>query len=118
MVSRAIKRRAGSAPFRELSRKGPIPLGLATETSAGRLRYRAIIHVAGMNLFFRSSERAIRSCVRNALAIADARDYGSIALPVIGAGTRGMSHERALRIIKEEAELSRYGGEVRIVRYR
>lgn len=46
-VSGAIKRRAGHAPFRELARLGPIPLGGAVLTSAGRLPHRAIVHVAG-----------------------------------------------------------------------
>ena len=58
-VSGAITRRAGYEPFRELARKGPIPLGAAVVTGAGRLPFRAIIHVAGINLFWRSSvERA------------------------------------------------------------
>src|SRR5438874_9181701 len=65
-VSGAIKRRAGYVPFRELGRKGPIPLGGAVETNAGRLPFKAIIHVAGINLLWRSSERSIRASVRNA----------------------------------------------------
>ena len=68
-VSGAIKRRAGYQLFRELARHGPIPLGGAVETSAGRLPFRAIIHVAGISMFWRSSERAIRGCVRSALGI-------------------------------------------------
>ncbi len=46
-VSGAIKRRAGYEPFRELARHGPITLGDAVQTVAGRLPFRAIIHVAG-----------------------------------------------------------------------
>ena len=65
-VSGAIKRRAGYAPFRELGRKGPIPLGGAVETCPGRLPFKAIIHVAGINMLWRSSERSIRDSVRNA----------------------------------------------------
>lgn len=38
-VSGAIKKRAGYAPFRELGRKGPIPLGGAVATGAGKLPY-------------------------------------------------------------------------------
>src|SRR5687768_13024288 len=49
-VSGAIKRRAGYAPFREVGRHGPMPLGSAVFTSAGRLPHRGIIHVAGINL--------------------------------------------------------------------
>jgi O-acetyl-ADP-ribose deacetylase (regulator of RNase III) len=44
-VSGAIKRRAGKAPFRELARHGPMALGSAVLTSAGRLPYAGIIHV-------------------------------------------------------------------------
>jgi O-acetyl-ADP-ribose deacetylase len=117
-VSGAIKRRAGYEPFRELSRKGPIPLGGAVETSAGRLPFRAIIHVAGISMFWRSSERAIRGSVRSALAIARERGYRSVAFPLIGAGTGGYSPDRALGIMQDEARQSDYDGEVRLVRFR
>ena len=95
-VSGAIKRQAGYGPFRELARHGPIPLGGAVKTSAGRLSFRAIIHVAGINMFWRSSERAIRGCVRNALGIAREQGYRSIAFPLIGASTGGYSPEKVL----------------------
>lgn len=117
-VSGAIKRRAGHAPFRELGRRGPIPLGGAVETGAGRLPFRAIIHVSGISMFWRSSERAIRGCVRSALALARERGYRSIAFPLIGAGTGGFSPERALDIMQDEARKTDYEGEVRIVRFR
>ena len=58
-VSGAIKRRAGLAPFRELARRGPMPLGSAVLTAAGNLPYAGIIHVAGINLLWRASERSI-----------------------------------------------------------
>jgi O-acetyl-ADP-ribose deacetylase (regulator of RNase III) len=117
-VSGAIKRRAGYEPFRELARRGPIPLGGAVETSAGRLPFRAIIHVAGISLFWRSSERAIRGCVRSALGIARERGYRSIAFPLIGAGTGGFSPGRALDLMQDEARLTDYAGEVRLVRFK
>lgn len=117
-VSGAIKRRAGHEPFRELARHGPITLGGAVETSAGRLPFRAIIHAAGISMFWRSSERAIRGCVRSALGIARKRGYRSIAFPLIGAGTGGFQPERALAIMQDEAGQYEYGGEVRIVRFK
>ena len=117
-VSGAIKRRAGYGPFRELGRRGPIPLGGAVETGPGRLPYRAIIHVAGISMFWRSSERAIRGCVRNALGIARQRGYRSIAFPLIGTGTGGFPPERALGIMQDEARHIDYDGEVRLVRFR
>jgi O-acetyl-ADP-ribose deacetylase (regulator of RNase III) len=116
-VSGAIKRRAGYGPFRELARHGPIPLGGAVQTGAGRLPFRAIIHVAGINMFWRSSERAIRGCVRSALGIAREKSYRTIAFPLIGAGTGGCPPEKVLEIMQDEVGMSEYDGEVRIVRF-
>jgi O-acetyl-ADP-ribose deacetylase (regulator of RNase III) len=117
-VSGAIKKRAGYEPFRELGRSGSIPLGGAVVTGAGRLRFRAIIHVAGISMFWRSSELAIRGCVRNALDIARERGFRSVAFPLIGAGTGGFSPELALKIMQDEAKKVDYDGEVRFVRFR
>jgi len=117
-VSGAIKRRAGYQPFRELSRHGPIPLGGAVETTAGRLPFRAIIHVAGISMVWRSSERAIRGCVRSALGIAREKGYRSIAFPLIGAGTGGYAPGKVLEIMQDEAGQNEYHGEVRIVRFK
>jgi O-acetyl-ADP-ribose deacetylase (regulator of RNase III) len=41
-VSDAIKRRGGTGPFKELRKHGPIPLGGAVLTWAGRLPYKGI----------------------------------------------------------------------------
>src|SRR5580658_7731195 len=70
-VSGAIKRRAGTAPFRELAKFGPIPLGEAVKTSAGRLPFKAIIHVAGINMLWRASERSIRGSALSAMRIVE-----------------------------------------------
>ncbi|MGL4460615.1 MAG: macro domain-containing protein, partial [Planctomycetia bacterium] len=88
-VSRAIKKRGGLEPFRELARKGVLPLGGAVETGAGRLPFKAIIHVVGINLLWRSSEWSVRESVRNATALAKERGYRSIAFPLVGAGSGG-----------------------------
>jgi O-acetyl-ADP-ribose deacetylase (regulator of RNase III) len=116
-VSGAIKRRAGYGPFWELGRNGPIPLGGAVETSAGKLPYKAIIHVAGINMFWRSTERSIRDSVRNALKLAKAKGYRSIALPLIGAGTGGRNEGKVLAMIQDELGRLEFDGEVRIVRF-
>ncbi|MBX3448536.1 MAG: macro domain-containing protein [Planctomycetaceae bacterium] len=117
-VSGAIKRRGGLEPFRELGRMGSILLGKAVETSAGKLPFKAIIHVAGINLLWRSSERSIRDSVRNALALATKRGDHSIALPLIGAGSGGGNPERVQNLIVDELSRCEFDGEVRVVRYR
>ncbi|MGZ5978157.1 MAG: macro domain-containing protein [Isosphaeraceae bacterium] len=101
-VSGAIKRRAGPAPFKELRRSGLIPLGGAVRTLAGRLPYRSIIHVAGINLLWRASERSIRDSVRNAVQLAVEHGDRSVAFPLIGAGSGGFDPERATQIMLDE----------------
>jgi len=101
-VSGAIKRRAGLQPFRELARMGPIPLGSAVQTSAGRLPHRVMLHVAGINLLWRASERSIRGSARSAVALAQKLGLRSIAVPIIGAGSGGVRPERAEQWLLEE----------------
>ncbi|MEX0867014.1 MAG: macro domain-containing protein [Pirellulales bacterium] len=117
-VSGAIKKRAGIGPFREVGKFGPIPLGQAVETGAGRLPYKSIIHVAGINMLWRSSERSIRDSVQNAMKIVKAKGYRSVGLPLIGAGSGGGKVEQVLQLIQDELETICYEGEVVIVQYR
>jgi O-acetyl-ADP-ribose deacetylase (regulator of RNase III) len=101
-VSGAIKRRGGNAPFKEVAKHGAIPLGGAVLTSAGKLPFKAIIHVAGINLLWRASERSIRDSARNAIALAEQHGYQSIALPLIGAGSGSFHQDRAQSILLDE----------------
>ena len=101
-VSGAIKRRAGNSPFRELARRGPLPLGGAVLTHAGRLPDSAIIHVAGINLLWRSSEYSIRASTRNAISLAKQHGFRSVAFPLIGAGSGGGHPDRVLAFMRDE----------------
>ena len=116
-VSGAIKKRAGLQPFRELGKIGAIPLGNAVETSAGKLPFKSITHVAGINMLWRSSEQSIRDSVKNAMKIAVEQNYNSIALPLIGAGTGGGKSDKILEIIQSELDTIQFNGEVVLVRY-
>lgn len=117
-VSGAIKRRAGKEPFRTLGRLGMIPLGGAVETGPGTLPFKAIIHVAGINLLWRSSEWSVRESVRNAMALAMRKGYKSIAFPLVGAGSGGGKAERVQSWMEQELAGVEYDGEVRIVRFK
>ena len=117
-VSGAIKRRAGYKPFRELGRIGVIPLGSAVSTSSGKLRYKSIIHVAGINLCWRSTEKSIRLSTRNALLKAKQNNFKSIAFPLLGAGTGGKSKNLVLSWMKEELNRVEFDGDVLIVRFK
>ena len=117
-VSGAIKRRAGLQPFREVGRKGAIPLGEAVLTSAGRLPFRGIIHVAGINLLWRSSEFSVRRSVHSALALAAREGFASVAFPLIGAGSGGGSALVVERFMLDEFSRQPYTGAVFLVRYK
>ena len=101
-VSGAIKRRGGTVPFKEVGSHGPIPLGGAVLTPAGRLPFKGIIHVAGINMLWRASERSIRDCVKNAMRLAQEKGFVSIAFPLIGAGSGGFNQEQAKTLMLDE----------------
>jgi O-acetyl-ADP-ribose deacetylase (regulator of RNase III) len=101
-VSGAIKRRSGTAPFKEVRRHGSILLGGAVLTSAGTLPFKGIIHVAGINMMWRASERSIRDSVKNAVRVAYEKGFRSIAFPLIGAGSGGFAQDQAKALMLDE----------------
>lgn len=117
-VSGAIKKRGGFQPFRELGKHGPIPLGHAVLTTAGRLPFRAIIHVAGINMLWRASERSIRDSVLNAMRLVDDKGFSSVAFPIIGAGSGGFNQATALQIMQDEIDSIRAAASVILVEYK
>ncbi|MEP6757186.1 MAG: macro domain-containing protein [Chthonomonadales bacterium] len=117
-VSGAIKRKGGVEPFRELARQGPIPLGDAVLTSAGRLPFRGIIHIAGINMLWRASEHSIQRSVRSAMEIVRSEGFMSVAFPIIGAGSGRFNESQAMVIILEELKKIEFDGKVVVVQYR
>lgn len=101
-VSGAVKRRGGTAPFKEVGRHGAISLGGAVLTSAGKLPFKGIIHVAGINMLWRASEWSIRESVKNAVWLAHEKGFASIAFPLIGAGSGGFNEKQAKALMLDE----------------
>lgn len=62
-VSGAIKKQGGTAPFKKLARYGPINLGGARLTGPGKLPFKAIIHVTGINMFWMATRESISNSV-------------------------------------------------------
>ncbi len=117
-VSGAIKKRGGTEPFREVRKFGTLTLGQAVLTGAGRLDFKAIIHVAGINAFWRASEYSVRESVRNAIALANKEGFKSLAFPLIGAHSGGLNEARSLAYILDELGKAEGSGEVRVVKFR
>lgn len=116
-VSGAIKKRAGSKPFKALAKCGPIPLGRAVETHAGKLKFKSIIHVAGINLLWFATRFSIQESVRNAMKIVNSKYYNSVAFPIIGSGSGNRGRDKALSNMLEAFKVIESNSDVRIVKY-
>lgn len=117
-VSGAIKKKGGYAPFKELAKFGPIPLGEARQTSAGTLPFQAIIHVAGINIFWVATQYSVTNAVRNAMNIVNKEGYRSVAFPLIGAGSGNRNQEWSLNLMLETFKQIETQASVLIVRYK
>ena len=116
-VSGAIKKRGGYKPFKEVARFGAIPLGEARLTSAGKLPFKAIIHVAGINMFWFATKYSISQSVENAMSIINRDGYNSVAFPLIGAGSGNRGAAFSLDIMQAAFDDIRSNAKVFIVRY-
>jgi len=117
-VSGAIKKRGGFTSFKEVRKHGPIPFGGAVLTSAGRLPFRGIIHVAGINMLWHATEQSIRDSVRNAMRIVNDKKFQSVAFPIIGAGSGVFNADRALALMLDEFKTIQSDAEVLVVKYK
>ncbi|MGD2085821.1 MAG: macro domain-containing protein [Candidatus Aminicenantes bacterium] len=117
-VSGAIKKKAGFAPFREVAKHGPIKLGHAVLTGSGRLKYKGIIHVAGINMFWCATEKSIRGSVHSAMTIVKEKGFQSVAFPIIGAGSGSYNTEKALSIMLDEFDSIKFSASVTVVKYK
>jgi O-acetyl-ADP-ribose deacetylase (regulator of RNase III) len=104
--------------FREVAKHGPIPLGGAVATSAGMLPFKAIIHVAGINMLWRASKFSVEESVKNAMGVAAGLRVQSIAFPIIGAGSGGFGEDQALALMRRVLEGLQSPIHVTVVRFR
>lgn len=98
-VSRAIKKQGGTKPFKELSALGPIELGGARLTGPGKLPFKAIIHVAGINMFWLATKQSISNSVINAMSIVERERFNSVAFPLIGSGSGNRGKDFSLKVM-------------------
>jgi O-acetyl-ADP-ribose deacetylase (regulator of RNase III) len=88
-VAGALKRAGGPEVEAEALSKGPIPVGEAAVTGAGRLPCRYVIHAAVMGQDLRTDAEKIRHATRNSLLRADELGVKTIAFPALGTGVGG-----------------------------
>jgi len=102
-VAGAIKRAGGEEIEREAVAKGPIPVGTAVATGAGRLQARYVVHGAVMGQDLRTNADLVARTTRACLEVADGLGCASIALPAFGTGVGGFPVDECARIMVVEA---------------
>jgi O-acetyl-ADP-ribose deacetylase (regulator of RNase III) len=102
-VAGAIKGAGGDEIEREAVAQGPIEVGEAVATSAGRLPARWVIHGAVMGQDLRTDADLVRRTTVSCLRVADELGAESLALPAFGTGVGGFPLEDSARIMVEAA---------------
>lgn len=84
----------GSAYIRE---HGPIPVGEAVVTTAGKLEFKGVIHAVGPRLGDGNEEEKLTETVSNALLRAHEHGWRSVAFPAISSGIYAVPFETCAR---------------------
>jgi O-acetyl-ADP-ribose deacetylase len=98
-VAGAIKRAGGQEIEREAVALGPIEVGEAVATGAGRLAARWVIHGAVMGQDLRTDAELVRRTTESCLRVADELGAKSLALPAFGTGVGGFPLDECARIM-------------------
>ena len=102
-VAGALKRAGGDEIEREAMALGPIAVGTAVATGAGRLRARHVVHGAVMGQDLRTSPELVAATTRACLVLADELGCASLALPAFGTGVGGFPIGECARLMVAEA---------------
>jgi O-acetyl-ADP-ribose deacetylase (regulator of RNase III) len=116
-VSGQLKKLGGTQPFKEVGKQGLLKVGQAVRTSAGRLPFRHVIHVAALEWYWRASERSVRISAANAVDLAIELNVESIAFPLLGTGTGGMRQNKSIDLISGACSDYAPDLQVLVVRY-
>jgi len=103
-VAGALKRAGGDEIEHEAMAQGPIELGTAVATAAGRLHARYVVHGAVMGQDLRTNAELVRRTTRSCLDVADELGCRSLALPAFGTGVGGFPLDECARIMVGEAQ--------------
>jgi O-acetyl-ADP-ribose deacetylase (regulator of RNase III) len=100
-VAGAIRRAAGPAVQDECDAHGPIMVGEAAITGAGKLRARYVIHAASMALGGRTTRSSLKSSMNHAFLLAHQHGVDTIAVPAVGTGIAGFAIDECARVMAE-----------------
>ncbi len=100
-VAGAIKRAGGEEIEREAVALGPIAVGDAVATTAGRLAARWVVHGAAMGQDLRTDTGLVRRTTASCLRVAEELGAASLALPAFGTGVGGLALDDCARAMVE-----------------
>jgi O-acetyl-ADP-ribose deacetylase (regulator of RNase III) len=98
-VAGALKRAGGDEIEHEAVARGPIPVGEAVATGAGRLPAKWVIHGAVMGQDLRTNAQLVEQTTLNVLRLADELVAQSLALPAFGTGVGGFPLDECARLM-------------------
>jgi O-acetyl-ADP-ribose deacetylase len=98
-VAGALKRAGGEEIEREATAQGPIAVGEAVATGAGRLPARWVIHGAVMGQDLRTNADLVERTTQSVLRVADDLGAESLALPAFGTGVGGFPLDECARLM-------------------
>jgi len=100
-VAAAISRAAGPDLDREgeelVKTRGPVPVGEAVVTGAGRLPFKGVIHCVGPALGEGDEEAKLVRAVGSALLRAEERGWSSVSFPAVSSGIFAVPLETCAR---------------------
>jgi O-acetyl-ADP-ribose deacetylase (regulator of RNase III) len=114
-VAGAIKSAGGDEIEREAVAMGPIAVGEAIATGAGRLPARHVIHGAVMGQDLRTDADTIARTTTRVLEVADEVGARSLALPAFGTGVGGFGLEDCAALMVGAARSYQPAGLERVV---
>lgn len=120
-VAGAIKQMGGVEIERDAVSKGPISIGEAVATTAGKLKARYVIHAAVMGQDRHTDGQKIRTATRSSLQLANDLGLKTIAFPALGTGVGGFPVGECAEVMLSETATQLKAGstleEVKFVLY-
>jgi O-acetyl-ADP-ribose deacetylase len=101
-VAGALKRAGGQAIEDEAIKRGPVAVGEAVVSGAGKLKAKYVIHAAVMGQDLQTDAESILRATRNSLLRADELGLNCIAFPALGTGVGGFPLEECARTLLGE----------------
>ncbi len=101
-VAGAIKKKGGDEIEKEAMSIGPVKVGEAVVTGAGKLDVDYVIHAVVMGQDLKTSEKMIREATQRALMRCDELKIERIAFPALGTGAGSIPYDACALAMLEE----------------